>query len=108
MELRVFLNQVIRLNALQWTCSYFTSYNVWMSQEFNAIYEHGILRPLAPLNLPESTEVILTIRNKTGNTEELIPGDPLLGLMANEPELVDEVIAGAMSARESYPLRTQS
>lgn len=28
-----------------------------MSQAFHAIYEHGILRPLTPLNLPESAEV---------------------------------------------------
>jgi predicted DNA-binding antitoxin AbrB/MazE fold protein len=33
-----------------------------MSQEFHAIYEHGILRPLAPLNLPEATEVEVTLR----------------------------------------------
>jgi predicted DNA-binding antitoxin AbrB/MazE fold protein len=33
-----------------------------MSQEFDAIYEHGLLRPLTPLNLPESAEVTLVLR----------------------------------------------
>jgi predicted DNA-binding antitoxin AbrB/MazE fold protein len=33
-----------------------------MSQEFHAIFEHGILRPLTPLNLPEATEVEVTLR----------------------------------------------
>jgi hypothetical protein len=31
--------------------------------------------------------------------------DPLLGLMANEPELVDGVLESAMLARERDPLR---
>lgn len=31
-----------------------------MSQEFHAVYEHGVLRPLTPLNLPESAEVVGT------------------------------------------------
>jgi hypothetical protein len=31
--------------------------------------------------------------------------DPLLGLYADEPELVDRVTQGAMQSRESTPLR---
>ncbi|HZO90796.1 MAG TPA: hypothetical protein VFB38_20885 [Chthonomonadaceae bacterium] len=31
--------------------------------------------------------------------------DPLLGLFADEPELVDQLIASAMEARENHPLR---
>ena len=34
--------------------------------------------------------------------------DPLLGLMADEPELVDEVVDGAYAAREQHPLRLLS
>jgi predicted DNA-binding antitoxin AbrB/MazE fold protein len=33
-----------------------------MSQEFHAIYEHGILRPLTPLDLPEATKVEVVLR----------------------------------------------
>jgi len=33
-----------------------------MSQEFPAIYEHGVLRPLIPLSLPEATEVSVILR----------------------------------------------
>lgn len=40
-----------------------------MSQEFTAIYEHGILRPLVPLNLPESAKVELSIRATVPNGE---------------------------------------
>lgn len=32
-----------------------------MSQEFHAIYENGVLRPITPLNLPESVEVSGTL-----------------------------------------------
>jgi predicted DNA-binding antitoxin AbrB/MazE fold protein len=38
-----------------------------MSQEFHAIYEHGILRPLTPLDLPEAAEVAITVRLATPN-----------------------------------------
>lgn len=31
--------------------------------------------------------------------------DPVLGMFSDEPELVDEVIEAAMSAREEHPLR---
>lgn len=33
-----------------------------MSQEFHAIYENGVLRPITPLNLPESAEVEGTVQ----------------------------------------------
>jgi len=32
-----------------------------MSQTFSAIYEHGVLRPLVPLSLPDRAQVELTI-----------------------------------------------
>lgn len=37
-----------------------------MSQEFQAIYEHGVLRPITPLNLPESAEVTGTLQVTNG------------------------------------------
>jgi predicted DNA-binding antitoxin AbrB/MazE fold protein len=77
-----------------------------MSQELPAIYEHGVLRPLTPLDLPESTRVILTLRPTGDGDKPVAPVDPLLGLMADEPELVDQVVEMAMTARESHPLRT--
>jgi predicted DNA-binding antitoxin AbrB/MazE fold protein len=73
-----------------------------MSQEFHAIYEHGILRPLTPLNLPESAEVA-GILHETQNVQQIT--DPLLGLMADEPELLDQVIDDAMIAREAHSFR---
>lgn len=33
--------------------------------------------------------------------------DPFLGMFAHEPELIDQVIASTMMAREAYPLRQQ-
>ncbi len=33
-------------------------------------------------------------------------GDPILGMFAQEPDLMDAVIAAAMSARETDPLRS--
>jgi hypothetical protein len=35
-----------------------------------------------------------------------LPQDPYLGMLADEPELIDQVIESAMKAREEHPLRT--
>ncbi len=75
-----------------------------MSQEFHAIYEHGVLRPLAPLNLPESAGVtgfVQQTRLPAGATV----GDPVLGLMSDESELIDEIVEEATMSRESQPFR---
>jgi hypothetical protein len=32
-------------------------------------------------------------------------GDPIVGMFAHEPELIDQVVASAMMARETDPLR---
>jgi hypothetical protein len=32
-------------------------------------------------------------------------GDPIVGMFAQEPELIDQIVASAMSARETDPLR---
>jgi predicted DNA-binding antitoxin AbrB/MazE fold protein len=39
-----------------------------MSQEIHAIYEGGVLRPLTPINLPESTQVTVVVREQNGVT----------------------------------------
>jgi predicted DNA-binding antitoxin AbrB/MazE fold protein len=75
-----------------------------MSQEFHAIYEHGILRPLTPLNLPESAEVTGFVQ-QMNVTAASVANDPLIGFMSDEPELVDAIVEEAMVARESHPLR---
>jgi predicted DNA-binding antitoxin AbrB/MazE fold protein len=77
-----------------------------MSQEFHAIYEHGVLRPLTPLNLPESAEVTGFVREKS-SAAPIESDDPLMGFMANEAELVDAIVEEAMLARESHPLRAK-
>jgi predicted DNA-binding antitoxin AbrB/MazE fold protein len=76
-----------------------------MSQEFSAIYEHGILRPLKPLNLPESA-VVTGFVQQTNEKSVIQPSDPLKGFMSDEPELIDAIVEEAMTARESHPLRT--
>jgi predicted DNA-binding antitoxin AbrB/MazE fold protein len=79
-------------------------YNAIMSQQFDAIYEHGILRPLTPLNLPESAAVTLTLQAKN-DQQNGSSNDPILGLMADDADLLDEIVEEAMTARESHPLR---
>jgi hypothetical protein len=32
--------------------------------------------------------------------------DPILGMFAQEPELIDQVLCSAMTARETHPLRS--
>jgi predicted DNA-binding antitoxin AbrB/MazE fold protein len=39
-----------------------------MSQHFHAIYEGGVLRPLTPLNLPESAQVTVEVHEQNGST----------------------------------------
>jgi predicted DNA-binding antitoxin AbrB/MazE fold protein len=46
-----------------------------MSQEFQAIYENGVLRPITPLNLPESAEVAGTLRETNGIGREFAKPD---------------------------------
>jgi predicted DNA-binding antitoxin AbrB/MazE fold protein len=45
-----------------------------MPQEFHAIYEHGVLRPLTPLNLPESAQVSGTL-HQAGEAANAIADD---------------------------------
>jgi len=37
-----------------------------MYQELEAVYEHGVLRPIAPINLAESQRVHITITDSPG------------------------------------------
>lgn len=76
-----------------------------MDQEFPAIFEHGILRPLFPVDLPESAEVIVSVRERTIGAQNSST-DPLLGFMSDEAELMDVIAEEAMLARESVPFRT--
>jgi len=41
-----------------------------MSQNIQAIYENGILRPLQPLDLPENETVNITVLDEVPNGEE--------------------------------------
>jgi predicted DNA-binding antitoxin AbrB/MazE fold protein len=41
-----------------------TRYNTVMSRQLEAVYEHGILRPLEPLVLPEHQRVRLTLEER--------------------------------------------
>jgi predicted DNA-binding antitoxin AbrB/MazE fold protein len=79
-------------------------YNAVMSEQIDAIYEHGILRPLTPLNLPESAEVTLILQTNNGQ-QDGSSNDPILGLLADDADLLDEIVEEAMTARESHPLR---
>jgi predicted DNA-binding antitoxin AbrB/MazE fold protein len=74
-----------------------------MSEQFDAIYEHGILRPLTPLNLPEAAEVTVIVQAKTPQPNGS-SADPLLGLMADEPEVMGEIIEEAMITRQREAL----
>jgi hypothetical protein len=49
--------------------------------------------------------VILTLRQADNAKVDRSLADPLLGLMSDEPGLLDEVVESAMVARESHPMR---
>ena len=42
-----------------------------MSKQIEAIYEHGVLRPLEPLSLDEHQRVTITIAEDSGEEEDL-------------------------------------
>ena len=54
---------------------------------------------------PEEKARLLALVNASPTGEPTPTKDRLLGLMADEPELVDDVVHAAYSAREHHPLR---
>jgi len=54
---------------------------------------------------PEEKVRLLELVNSSLSERPASAKDPLLGLMADEPELVDQVVVTAYAARESHPLR---
>ena len=53
---------VILSSALTWAAGAW--YRNCMSQPFQAVFEHGVLRPLEPLDLPENQLVSISIVNE--------------------------------------------
>lgn len=46
-----------------------------MSQQIDAIYDHGVFKPLVPLDLPNKARVKLTVDSQTvGEPEQSTPG----------------------------------
>lgn len=72
-----------------------------MNEHIQAIYENGILRPLAPLDLPEQSIVEIDVRDITDNKEkELTNAEKIKAfdewmesLDPNTPVLTDEQIS---------------
>ena len=69
-----------------------------MSQNIQAIYENGLLRPLAPLDLPENSIVEIAVRdvskNDSDKDEWLKEFDEWMdSLDPNTPNLTDEQIS---------------
>ncbi len=69
-----------------------------MSEHIQAIYENGVLRPLAPLDLPEQSIVEIKLRDKTengANKEEWLREfeEWMESLDPNTPVLTDEQIS---------------
>jgi predicted DNA-binding antitoxin AbrB/MazE fold protein len=52
-------------------------------QQFDAIYEGGVLKPLTPLNLPEHERVTLIVRGTDDEEDEIDSDDDML-LVARE------------------------
>lgn len=54
-------------------------------------------------------EQLLNSFQKFEPTKQPIPkNDPLLGLFANDTDLIDQITESALQARETHPLRYQS
>ncbi len=74
-------------------------------QEFHAIYENGVLRPLEPLGLPESTEVVATVRPASESGDRKLRPNSIIGIMSDYADELDQVVEEAMRARETQPFR---
>jgi predicted DNA-binding antitoxin AbrB/MazE fold protein len=74
-------------------------------QEFHAIYENGVLRPLTPLGLPEPMEVVATVRPADENGETKPARRSSIGRMSHCADLLDIVVEEAMRDRETRPWR---
>ncbi len=46
-----------------------------MSQEIDAIYDNGVLRPLVPLSLPDQARVKVTVETPSGRSTTISPHD---------------------------------
>ena len=57
---------------------------------------------------PDEKVRLVALVNSSLSGETTPTKDPLLGLMADEPELVDDVVQAAYAARENHALRLQS
>lgn len=72
-----------------------------------AVFENGVLRPLVPLDLPEHSEVefeplLVTPQELPASNAEnqARPRSALIGLFADEPELMDRVMESVNELRE--------
>ena len=52
-----------------------------------AIYEHGVFRPIDPVNLPEGTKVLVEASDEAINVRATIQSDPLVGVGFGRPFL---------------------
>ena len=59
-----------------------------MNQTTTAIYENGLLRPVVPLDLPEHSEVEITVRIKEDSLHKQVLKALKLGNQSNEAEAV--------------------
>ncbi len=81
-----------------------------MIQHIQAIYDHGVFRPLGPLELGDQTVVSLSIEEVKADgaapATDKEAARRIIGLLADEPELVDFILE-TVAERRSRPLRIQ-
>jgi predicted DNA-binding antitoxin AbrB/MazE fold protein len=70
-----------------------------MSRHIKAVYEHGVLRPVNPLNLPEGEQVELTlISSSEADAERLSKAERDAGEIEIINRKIDELSAEAWDA----------
>jgi predicted DNA-binding antitoxin AbrB/MazE fold protein len=70
-----------------------------MSRHIKAVYEHGVLRPVNPLNLPEGEQVELTlISSSEADAERLSKAERDAGEIEIINRNIDELSAEAWDA----------
>ena len=69
-----------------------------MSQEFHAIYEGGVFRPLTPLNLPELTPVTVVVQEQAEQEQN---GSAAIG--PTDMQLQQQVLDAMFAAVDNLP-----
>ncbi|HYO24560.1 MAG TPA: hypothetical protein VEQ85_06380 [Lacipirellulaceae bacterium] len=67
-----------------------------------------VLQSIHDLSVSDQLTILNVLKSETARRPSMVGADganPMIGLLADDPELADAILQSAMSARETRPLR---